>query len=257
MTNFRDSLDGKVAFITGGASGIGRATAEAFAARGAKVVIADMDATLGRETAANIVLNGADAIYVALDVRQASSVEDACNEAARQFGRIDCAINAAGIMSAFRQRMADIDEVEWDRIIDINLKGVWLSMKYELQHMLKNGGGSIVNIASIAGLRGGPAAPIYSASKHGVIGLTKSAALQYATDGIRVNAVCPGFIETPMLAGMKASSPELVADRKDSVPMKRLGNPKEIAETVIWLCLASSSYTTGASIVVDGGCMAT
>jgi len=250
------TLAGRVAIITGGAAGIGKATALAFAAKGAKVVIADHDAVQGNGTVAEVISRGGEAAFVSVDVCNAGSVESACEAAADRFGRIDFAFNSAGIMGAFGQRLADVEEEEWDRIVTVNLKGIWLSMKYEIRQMLKSGGGSIVNAASIGGLRGGPAAAVYSATKHGVIGLTKSAALQYATEGIRVNAICPGYTETPMMAAMKATSPQTYEARRESIPMKRLGAPEEMAATVVFMCEDASSYMTGAAIVVDGGCLA-
>ncbi len=251
------TLDDKVALITGGASGIGRATALTFAREGAKLVVADMNEDGGQQTVHMITENGGAATFLQVDVTQAAAVEAMISKVVETYGRLDCAFNNAGISGAGiggqqRAFTADYPDERWHRIIDINLTGVWLCMKYELQQMLSQGGGAIVNTASVAGLVGLPSASAYVASKHGVVGLTKTAALEYAQPGIRVNCVCPGYIETPMTAaGM--NDPDRLALMIASEPMGRMGKPEEIAETVAWLCSDAASFVTGHSMTVDGG----
>ncbi len=251
------TLQDKVALITGGASGIGRATALACAREGAKLVIADMNEDGGQQTVHMITETGGEAIFMQVDVTQATETEAMISKAVETYGRLDCAFNNAGISGAgiggdLRTMTADYPDERWHRIIDINLTGVWLCMKYELQQMLTQGGGAIVNTASVAGLVGLPYASAYVASKHGVVGLTKTAALEYAKQDIRVNCVCPGYIETPMTAaGM--SDPARMAHMVASEPIGRMGKPEEIAETVAWLCSDAASFVTGHSMTVDGG----
>lgn len=253
-------LDGKVALVTGGASGIGRATALTFAREGAKLVIADMQEDCGRQTAHMISENGGEATFVQVDVTNATAVEAMIATTVETYGRLDCAYNNAGISGtgiggAQRALTADYPEERWHQVLAINLTGVWLCMKYELQHMLTQGGGAIVNTASVAGLIGLPSASAYVASKHGVVGLTKTAALEYAKHGIRVNCVCPGYIQTPMTApGMQDS--DRMALMIASEPIGRMGNPEEVAETVTWLCSDAASFVTGHAMTVDGGYMA-
>ncbi len=248
-------LEGKVALVTGGASGIGRATALAFAREGAKLVIADMNEEGARQTVHIITENGGEASLILADVSSAAEVEMMIGKAVENYGRLDCAHNNAGVGTPTRVPTAEYDEEQWDRVIRINLKGVWLCMKYEIQHMLEQGGGAIVNTASIAGLIGLPTSSAYVASKHGVVGLTKTAALEYAKAGIRVNCVCPGYIETPMTEHSR-SDPERMAHMLASEPIGRLGQPEEIAETVVWLCSDAASFVTGHTMTVDGGYMA-
>jgi NAD(P)-dependent dehydrogenase (short-subunit alcohol dehydrogenase family) len=254
------TLHDKVALVTGGASGIGRATALTFAGEGAKLVVADMNEDGGQQTVHTITEHGGEAIFLRVDVTQASEAEAMIAKTVETYGRLDCAFNNAGISGAgiggdLRTLTADYPEERWHRIIAINLTGVWLCMKYELQQMLTQGGGAIVNTASVAGLVGLPYVSAYVASKHGVVGLTKTAALEYAQQGIRVNCVCPGYIDTPMTAaGM--SNPDRMARMIASEPIGRVGKPEEIAATVAWLCSDAASFVTGHTMTVDGGYVA-
>jgi NAD(P)-dependent dehydrogenase (short-subunit alcohol dehydrogenase family) len=253
-------LNGKVALVTGGASGIGRATALTFAREGAKLVIADMNADGGQQTVHMIKEHGGEAIFVQTDVTQAPAVEALISKAVETYGRLDCAHNNAGISGAGiggeqRALTAEYPDERWHQVIAINLTGVWLCMKYEIPQMLTQGGGAIVNTASGAGLVGLPGNCAYVASKHGVVGLTKTAALEYAQQGIRVNCVCPGYIRTPMTAqGM--SDPELLQRIIAHEPIGRVGEPEEVAEAVVWLCSEAASFVTGHTMTVDGGYVA-
>jgi NAD(P)-dependent dehydrogenase (short-subunit alcohol dehydrogenase family) len=250
-------LDGKVALVTGGASGIGRATALIFAREGAKLVVADRNEDGGHQTVHMITENGGKAIFVQVDVSNATAVEAMLSTAVETYGRLDCAHNNAGIGSRPRAPLHECTEETWDRVLAVNLKGVWLCMKYELIQMLKQSSGTIVNTASIMGLVGswsGTAA--YNASKHGVVGLTKTAALEYATSGIRVNAVCPGYIHTPLIEEALTSNPALEAQIITRHPVGRMGRPEEIAEAVVWLCSDAASFVTGHTLTVDGGYVA-
>src|SRR6266568_3019327 len=248
-------LAGKVALVTGAGSGIGRASALTFAREGAKVVVADVVVEGGEETVGMIKRAGGEALFVKADVSQAAEVEALINKTLATYGRLDCAHNNAGIEGAVATT-AECTEENWDRIIIINLKGVWLCMKYEIPQMLKQGGGAIVNTASAAGLVGYPRGAAYVASKHGVVGLTKTAALEYAKVGIRVNAVCPGYIRTPLLADTLTSQPEMEAQIVARHPVGRMGKPEEIAEAVVWLCSDAASFVTGHTMTVDGGYVA-
>jgi NAD(P)-dependent dehydrogenase (short-subunit alcohol dehydrogenase family) len=248
-------VEGKVALVTGGASGIGRATALTFAREGAKLVIADMNDEGGQQTVHMITENGGEAIFVRTDVSQAVEVQALISKAVETYGRLDCAHNNAGIGLRPRAPLHECTEETWDRVLVINLKGVWLCMKYEILQMRTQGDGAIVNTASGLGLVGMPNASAYVASKHGVVGLTKTAALEYAQQGIRVNCVCPGVIHTPMTEGL-LSDPELRARLIASEPVGRIGNPEEIAEAVVWLCSDAASFVTGHAMSVDGGYVA-
>lgn len=247
-----DTYKGKVVLVTGGASGIGRASALAFAAEGGQVVVADIDAAGGEQTVAQIVAAGGEAIFVKANVSQASDVEAMVSRAVSVYGRLDCAFNNAGIEEEHLPT-GDADEAIFDRIIGVNLKGVWLCMKYEIRQMLKQGGGAIVNTASVAGLIGAPRMPAYAASKHGVVGLTKTAAAEYGKAGIRVNAVCPGVIRTPMLD----RAIELEPRRNDNLvklhPIGRLGQAHEVVNAALFLCSDAASFVTGHQLAVDGG----
>jgi len=248
-------LEGKVALVTGGASGIGRATALALAREGAKVVLADVAVERCEDTVVKIEEAGGEVCCVETDVSQPDQVEALINATVETYGRLDCAFNNAGIEGE-QATTADCTEENWDRVININLKGVWLGMKYEIQQMLKQGGGAIVNMSSVAGLVGFPNAPAYVASKHGILGLTKTAALEYATEGIRVNAVCPGVIRTAMVERVTGGKPEVEAQFAAMEPVGRMGKPEEVAEAVVWLCSDAASFVTGHPMVVDGGLVA-
>ncbi len=244
-----------VALITGAASGIGRAIALTFAARGARVVLVDIDAGSGYKTLQELHEGGSEAIFLQADVSQAVEVAQVIAEAVARFGRIDCAVNNAGIEGT-PVRTADAAEEEFDHIMAVNVKGVWLCMKYELRQMVLQGGGSIVNMASIAGLVGAHSLPIYSASKHAVIGLTRSAAVEYARKNIRVNAVCPAVIRTPMIDRAFNLLPQFERTTIAANPSRRLGEPQEVANAVVWLCSDAASFTNGATLTVDGGFVA-
>jgi NAD(P)-dependent dehydrogenase (short-subunit alcohol dehydrogenase family) len=250
------TLDGKVALVTGGASGIGRATALTFAREGAKLVIADMNVDGGQQTVHMITEQGGDATFVRVDVSHAAEVQAMISKAVETYGRLDFAHNNAGILGTPFIDMTECTEAEWNQIMNINLKGVWLCMKYEIPQMLQQGGGAIVNTASGAGLVGSAAFPIYDASKHGVVGLTKSAALQYAKRGIRGNAVCPGVIRTPMSQQGIDANPQFEESAITRNPSGRFGKPEEIAEAVVWLCSDAASFVTGHAMSVDGGSLA-
>ncbi len=248
-------LDNKIALVTGAGSGIGRATALVFAREGAKVVVADIVVEGGQETVQQIEAAGGEAIFVKADVSQAADVEALVTQTVETYGRLDCAFNNAGIEGGVKPTI-DCTEEEFDRTIAVNLTGVWLCMKYELQQMLSQGGGAIVNTASVAGLVGFPGLPDYVASKHGVVGLTKTAALEYAKSGIRVNAVCPGVIQTPMVERGAQLSPGFDELAVSMEPVGRFGQPSEIGEAAVWLCSDAASFVTGHPMVVDGGLVA-
>jgi NAD(P)-dependent dehydrogenase (short-subunit alcohol dehydrogenase family) len=251
----RTELQGKVALVTGGTSGIGRETAVLFAKSGAKVVVAGRRGPEGEETIELIRAAGGDSLFVKTDVSKASEVETLIKRAVEKFGRVDIAFNNAGIEGVWVPIVRQSEE-DWDQIIAINLKGVWLCLKHEIRQMLKQGaGGAIVNMGSVTGLIGSVGAAAYSASKHGVIGLTKSAALENAKSGIRVNAVCPGFTETPM-AERIFRVPQIHKHVLSCHPIGRLGRPMEIAEAVLWMCSDRASFMTGETLVLDGGFLA-
>ncbi len=247
--------EGKVALVTGAGSGIGRATALVFAREGAKVVVSDIVVEGGQETVQQIEAAGGEAIFVKADVSQAADVEALITQTVETYGRLDCAFNNAGIEGGMKLTI-DCTKEEFDRTIAVNLTGVWLCMKYEIQQMLSQGSGAIVNTASAAGLVGFPSLPDYVASKHGVVGLTKTAALEYAKSGIRVNAVCPGVIQTPMVERGAQLSPGFDELALSMEPVGRFGQPSEIGEAVVWLCSDAASFVTGHPMVVDGGLVA-
>jgi len=249
------AFDGKVALVTGGGSGIGQATALAFARAGAKMVIADVDRKGGAETLAAIVAAGGSGVFIEADVSRAEQVRQLIDETVTRYGRLDCAFNNAGIQGELCPTV-DCSEENWDRITGINLKGVWLCMKYELAHMLPRGSGVIVNCASNFGLVGSVGMPAYSAAKHGVVGLTKTAALENARAGVRVNAVCPGPVHTPLVDRIVATQPEVLQAIEAREPIGRMGRPTEIASSVLWLCSDDASFVTGAILSVDGGYVA-
>lgn len=248
-------MQNKVALVTGASSGIGRATALAFAREGAKVVVADLNVVGGQETVQLVKAAGGEAVFVETDVAQAASVEAMVQTALDTYGRLDCAHNNAGVEGVL-SRTAEQTEQDWEPVIRINLKGVWLCMKYEIPHMVQQGSGAIVNTASGAGLIGVKRMAAYVASKHGVIGLTKTAALEYAKSGIRVNAVCPGVIQTAMVKRVSGRRPDVLEKMIAAEPIGRSGQPEEIAESVVWLCSDAASFVTGHAMAVDGGAVA-
>jgi NAD(P)-dependent dehydrogenase (short-subunit alcohol dehydrogenase family) len=245
-------LTGKVALITGAASGIGRASAHVFTRRGARVVLADLDREGGEATAAAIREGGGDALFVRTDVSSARDVEALVGAVIERHGRLDCALNNAGIVGALTL-LADYPEESWDRVLAVNLKGVFLCMKHEIRQMTRQGGGAIVNTASAVGLVGAPMLAAYAASKHGIVGVTKVAALECATQGIRVNAVCPGAVRTAMLDDMAAKAGYTEDVLRMAEPIGRVAEPEEIAEAAAWLCSSAASFVTGHAMAVDGG----
>jgi NAD(P)-dependent dehydrogenase (short-subunit alcohol dehydrogenase family) len=247
----------KVALVTGGASGIGRACAQLFAKEGASVVVSDVAVEGGEQTVRLIEEDGGEASFVEADVSKAAQVEALVRRAVEVYGRLDHAFNNAGIEGRMATNTADYPEEDWDRVIGVNLKGVWLCMKHEIPQMLRQGGGSIVNNSSVEGLVGLQGTSAYAASKHGVVGLTKTAALEYAQSGIRVNAVCPGLIRTPMVERYTGGDPETEAQWAAIFePVGRMGTAEEVGEAVVWLCSEAASFVTGHAMAVDGGFLA-
>ena len=244
-------LQDKVCMVTGGSSGIGRATSLVFAREGARVVVSDVNESAGEETVRSISEAGGEAMFVRADVSRRGDGELLVVRAVEAYGRLDCAFNNAGVAGP-QVETHEYPEDAWEKVIAVNLRGVWLCMKYEIRQMLSQGSGSIVNTSSIAGLVGGAAAA-YNASKHGVIGLTKQAALEYATRGIRVNAICPSIILTPMIESVFEVRPEVEAQWMDSQPNRRFGTPEEVASVVVSLISDASSYVTGHAMPIDGG----
>jgi NAD(P)-dependent dehydrogenase (short-subunit alcohol dehydrogenase family) len=252
-------VNGLTALVTGAGAGIGRATALAFAAEGAKVVVSDINIDGGQETVDLIEKTGGSAIFVKADISKNADVKALVSQAVANYGKINCAINNAGIEGQMGP-LIDQPEDNFDAIISANLKGVFLCLQAELGAMIKSGGGSIVNLSSVAGLIGFPGLSPYVASKHGVIGLTKNAALEYAQSGIRVNAVCPGGIDTRMLeslAEQATAGAQTSSEMMDPLhPIGRIGTPNEVAELIVWLCSPRASFVTGTAIPVDGGFVA-
>jgi NAD(P)-dependent dehydrogenase (short-subunit alcohol dehydrogenase family) len=248
------SFENKVALVTGAASGLGLATAKAFAEAGASVVLSDWNEKEVQAAAKDLADKGHKTLGVLCDVSDDAQVEAMVNQTVATFGRLDAAYNNAGVQNVLAET-ADSPRDDYDRVMAINLRGVWSCMKFELRQMRLQGSGAIVNCSSLGGLLGGNQRGTYHAAKHGVIGFTKSAALEYATRGIRVNDICPGMIQTPMSDKMRAEGQgEMLDQMLDTyVPMKRLGRPEEIADAVLWLCSDKASYVTGQSISVDGG----
>ena len=250
-----EDFAGKVALATGAGSGIGRATALAFAKAGARVAVNDRNADGGDETVAQIKAAGGDAVLVIADVSNAEDVDRMVAETVDHFGRLDFAFNNAGIEGTASQ-LAETSESEWNKVIAVNLTGTWLCLRAELRHMLAEESGVIVNCASVAGLVGFPTLAPYVASKHGVIGLTKTAALEVAGSGVRVNAVCPGVIDTEMVERSIGTGEQADAAVAAMEPVGRMGRPEEIASAVLWLCSSGAGFVTGEALVVDGGFVA-
>lgn len=246
-------LAGKVSLITGAGSGIGRATALAFARAGARLFLTDIDPEGGEETAGLVQAAGAESRFQRVDVTKNPEVAGMVDAAVAAYGRLDVAFNNAGIGGTMFVPVADYDEAAWDRVIDINLKGVFLCLKHEVPAMLRSGGGAIVNTASVAGLVGSRVGVAYIASKHGVVGLTKATALEYVNQGIRVNAVCPSWITTPLTSPFMERDPELEQRMKVRQPGGRLCTVEEVAEAVVWLASDAASFVTGHALAVDGG----
>ena len=246
------SFAGKVALVTGAGSGIGLATAKAFGEAGASVVLADRREDAVRAAAEGLSASGGKTLAVRCDVTDDTQVASMIDRTVFAFGRLDAAFNNAGVMQR-RVDTAEISGDEWDRVMAINLRGVWSCMKYELPQMLRNGGGAIVNCSSIGGVIGVPGLAAYHAAKHGVIGLTKTAALEYATRKIRINAVCPGTINTPMAESLTGGDPKILAEFLKDEPIGRIAEPEEVAAAVLWLCSPGASYVVGHALLVDGG----
>lgn len=240
---------GKVALITGAGSGVGRAAALAFAREGARVAVVDLSSAHAQETVRLIQAADGQAVSIQADVSQAVQMESAVRTTVETFGRLDGAFNNAGVVIDEQGQLIDYQESDWNKTIDINLKGVWLGMKYEIPAMLRTGGGVVVNNASVMGVVGGCCCA-YVAAKHGVLGLTKAGALEYARRGIRINAVCPGGIETPMMEAVSPQERERIVAMH---PIGRLAQAEEIAEVVVWLCSDKASFLCGSSVMVDGG----
>jgi NAD(P)-dependent dehydrogenase (short-subunit alcohol dehydrogenase family) len=252
-TSEKGSFAGKVAFVTGAANGIGRAAALAFAREGARVVVADVSEQGNQETVRLIEAQGGRALAVRCDVSRAEDVKTALDRTVEAFGRLDFAFNNAGVEQKKLTPLAELDEEEWDRILNIDLRSVFLCMKYEIPLILKQGGGAIVNTSSGAGVVGIKGNPAYTAAKHGVIGLTRSAALDYAAQNVRVNAVCPGYIDTPMMGRFTGGTSEGRAKVIAEEPVGRMGKPEEIAAAVVWLCSDAAAFVIGHAMVIDGG----
>jgi len=246
------SFEGKVAVVTGAASGMGLVTARSFAEAGAAVALADIDERAARTAVDDLIAAGHRAIAVRCNVADEAEVAAMVDQTVEIFGRLDAAFNNAGIQSPAVET-ADASAAEFDRVIAVNLRGVWNCMKYELKQMRQQGSGAIVNCSSIGGLIGLPGRAVYHAAKHGVLGLTKSAALEYASRGIRINAVCPGTVDTPMVSAMLAKEADAMKEIMRDQPIGRLGRPEEIASAVLWLCSPGAGFVIGHALTVDGG----
>ena len=249
-------MTNKAALVTGAAHGIGRASAMALAQAGASVCVADIDDSAGESVADEIVAAGGQAFYQHCDVRSPDDAQAMVAATVNKYGRLDAAVNNAGIAGSFDHRLHEADDDMFDLVLAVNLRGVWNCLKAELDVMLARGGGAIVNMASVAGLIGAPKAAAYTASKHAVIGITKSAALDYAKAGVRINAVCPAYTDTRMAQMAVAADPRMQSIMQRAIPMGRLGAADEIANAVAWLCSDESSFVTGHALVLDGGLVA-
>lgn len=246
------NVNDDVVIVTGAASGIGRATAERFATEGAKVVVVDIEEEPGRDTVEKITSNGGEAIFVKADVSDSDDVEQMVEATLDEYGRLNYAHNNAGI-GAEMVPLTEQTEETWDNLYEVNMKSIWLGMKYQIPAILESGGGAIVNTSSVSGLGGDRNMTPYNSVKHGIVGLTRSAALEFSGDGVRVNAVCPGVIDTPLVEELKTAYPEEVEHMTLGRPMNRLGNPEEVANGVVWLCSDEASFITGHPLVIDGG----
>lgn len=247
------SFESKVALIVGASTGIGKSTALAFARSGAKIAIASRREKECEELVAELTKLGAEAIFIKTDVSISSEIQQLVKKCVEYFGRLDFAFNNAGIEGSLFKNTIDYEETMWDQVINVNLKGVWLCMKYEIPEMLKGGGGAIVNMASVAGLKGGLLGVAYYASKHGVVGLTKASAKEFGAKNIRINAVCPAIIATEMSERVFSKVPELKEKMLSHYPMDRYGESEEVANAVLWLCSEHASYITGHALPIDGG----
>ena len=252
-------FENKVCLVTGASSGIGKATAISFAKEGAKVVVSDVNEQAGTLVVQEIIALGEQALFVKCDISKREEVENLVTQTVKTFGRLDCAVNSAGIAGTLSLPTHEYPEEAWLQQININLTGTWYCVKYQLIEMMKQGGGNVVCVASAAGLVGQPENVPYSASKHGVIGIVKSAAIEYATKNIRVNAICPTAIETPMIMEGRrklAHNPEALQAAINLQRMKRMGQPQEVADVALWMCSDQSTFITGHAMAVDGGAFA-
>ncbi len=249
----------KICLVTGAGSGIGRATALSFAREGGKVAVCDINESNAQTTANEILESGCEAIALGVNIANREEVENSIIQTVKHFGRLDCAVNCAGIAGPVSMKLHEYPDEYWHQQINVNLTGTWYCMKFQLTQMLKNGGGNIVNLSSAAGLIGQPENTPYAASKHGIVGITRTAAIEYATQNIRVNCICPTAIETSMIMEGRrklAQNPEAKQAVINFQAMKRMGTPQEVANVALWLCSDESSFITGSAIKADGGALA-